>query len=227
MYGAPSSYVESFEGRWKTPDHGAPIGEIPSELRDRKWHGFRLSCRHGGALMHSKLLAAAGVASLLLFTPAGADASCCDQTKMAGHDMKAGCCDMPCCVNKEKAASEEIDILAMLPVEKDRQLLPVSPALQKTEVWFQRPVWVNGHILQGRYVIEHDNDRMARGEPCTHIYAYDNQKEPVVRFHCTHLERDRASQNIAVLATVLDGSMQKLMEIQFAGETASHGVPER
>jgi hypothetical protein len=176
--------------------------------------------------MHSKLLAAAGVASLLLFTPAAADASCCDQTKMAGHDMKGGCCDMPCCADKAaKPASEEIDILAMLPLENDRQLLPAPQARQQTEVWFQRPVRVGGHILQGRYVIEHDNDRMARGEPCTHIYAYDNQKVPVVRFHCTHFERDRAGRNIAVLATIGDGSMQQLMEFQFAGETAAHGVP--
>jgi hypothetical protein len=175
--------------------------------------------------MHFKLLAAAGVASLLLFTPAAADASCCDQTKMAGHDMKGGCCDMPCCADKAvNTASEEIDIVAMLPLERDL-LLPAPPARQQTQVWFQRPVWVGGHILQGRYVIEHDNDRMARGEPCTHIYAYDNQKVPVVRFHCTHLERDRAGQNIAVLATVSDGNMQKLLEFQFAGETASHGVP--
>ena len=176
--------------------------------------------------MHFKLLAAAGVASLLLFSPAAADASCCDQTKMAGHDMKGGCCDMPCCADKAvNAASEEIDILAMLPREKDLLPFPAPPARQLTEVWFQRPVFVGGHILQGRYVIEHDNDRMARGEPCTHIYAYDNQKLPVVRFHCTHLERGRAGENIAVLVSLSDGTMQKLLEFQFAGETAAHGVP--
>src|SRR6187401_716522 len=88
-------------------------------------------------LMHFRLLAAAGVASLLLFTPAAADASCCDQTKMAGHDMKGGCCDMPCCADKAvNAASEEIDILAMLPREKDLLPFPAPPARQ--EVLFAR-----------------------------------------------------------------------------------------
>ena len=174
--------------------------------------------------MHFKLLAAAGVASLMLLTPAAADASCCDQTKMAGHEMKGGCCDMPCCANKAvKAEPKEIELL--LPLENDPQLNPAPPVRQRTEVWFQRPVRVGGYILQGRYVIEHDNDRMARGEPCTHIYAYDNQKLPVVAFHCTHLERGRAGENIAVLVSVGDGTMQKLTEFQFAGETAAHGVP--
>ena len=175
--------------------------------------------------MHSKLIAAAGIAGLLLVAPASADASCCDQEK---HMMKAGapCCDMPCCADRAaKSEPKDVDLLLLLPPENDPQLFPAPPARQRTDVWFHRPVWVGGHILQGRYVIEHDNDRMARGEPCTHIYAYNNQQLPVVRFHCTHLERDRAGKNTAVLATVSDGSMQQLLEFQFAGETASHGVP--
>ena len=173
--------------------------------------------------MYSKLIAIAGVAGLFLLAPVSADASCCDQSK---HQMKAGapCCDMPCCADHAVKAKPK-EMVWVLPLENDPQLFPAPPVRQLTEVWFQRPVMVGRHILQGRYVIEHDNDRMARGEPCTHIYAYDNQKVPVVAFHCTHLERDRAGKNTAVLATVGDGSMQQLLEFQFAGEMASHGVP--
>ncbi len=88
------------QGAGKSPNRGAPTREILQRIHsDRERHGFRLSIRHGGVLMHFKLLAAAGVASLLLFTPAAADASCCNQAKMAGHDMKGGCCDMPCCAD--------------------------------------------------------------------------------------------------------------------------------
>ncbi len=174
--------------------------------------------------MHFKLFAAAGMACLLLSTPAAAAASCCDQTKMAGHDMKGGCCDMPCCADKA-ATAEPSAIELLLQVGMDRQLDPAPPVRQVTEVWFHRPVRVGSHILQGRYVIEHDNDRMARGQPCTHIYAYNNQRVPVVVFHCTHLERGRTGANIAVLASIGDGNMQQLLEFQFAGETAAHGVP--
>jgi hypothetical protein len=100
-----------------------------------------------------------------------------------------------------------------------------TPARQAVYVWFQRPVTVGRHILQGRYVIEHDNDRMARGEPCTRIYAYNDQRLPVVEFNCIHLERDNAHQHQVVLASLNDG-MQQFLEFQFAGETGAHGLPK-
>jgi hypothetical protein len=173
--------------------------------------------------MHRTLVAAAGMAVALFMAPASADASCCDQAK---HQMKAGapCCDMPCCADHAvKAEPKEIALL--IPLENDPQLNPAPPVRQQTEVWFQRPVMVGRHILQGRYVIEHDNDRMARGEPCTYIYAYEDRTKPVVAFHCTHLERDRNGTNTVALITTSDGSMQKMTEFQFAGEAAAHGVP--
>ena len=173
--------------------------------------------------MHRTLVAAAGMAVALFLAPASADASCCDQAK---HQMKAGapCCDMPCCADHAVKA-EPTDIELLLPLENDPQLNPAPPVRQQTEVWFQRPVMVGRHILQGRYVIEHDNDRMARGEPCTHIYAYNDRTKPVVAFHCTHLERDRNGTNTVALATIGDGSIQTMTEFQFAGEHAAHGVP--
>src|SRR6187397_3011617 len=121
--------------------------------------------------MHSKLLAAAGIAALVIFAPVRADASCCDKAKDASHQMKA---EMPCCTAQpEMKCCAEPDAIAMLLQGQDLldpQWAPAPPVRQATEVWFQRPVRVGRNILQGRYVIEHDNDRMARGEPCTHIY---------------------------------------------------------
>lgn len=178
----------------------------------------------------NKYFALAGVAGLLFLLPGRADAaSCCDQSKGAAHDMKsmadmkAGCCDMPCCADK-MAKAEPSAIAMLLPAELET-LAPL--ANQKTEVWFQRPVRVGKVILQGRYVIEHDNDRMARGEPCTYIYAFNDRTKPVVTFHCTHLERGPVSANTVVLYPIGDGAMQGMAEFQFTGETAAHGVPIR
>jgi len=132
---------------------------------------------------------------------------------------------MPCCADKDAVQI----LLAMAPMQGDPQLQddpqlnPAPPARQLTDVWFKQPVLFGNKILQGHYVIEHDNDRMARGEPCTHIYAFDDRTKPVVAFHCTHLERPRASQNTAVLITKDDHKV--MTEFQFAGETAAHGVP--
>ena len=146
--------------------------------------------------MHLKFLVAAGAAVMLL-VPARANA----QTEF-----------------------NAIDVLLSMDSLASPQLNPAPPVRQATDVWFKRPVMIGKSILQGHYVIEHDNDRMARGEPCTHIYAFDDREKPVVKFHCTHLERNRATQNIAVLETRAD--MEHLTEFQFAGEVAAHGVPK-
>jgi len=165
--------------------------------------------------MHLKFLAAAGAAAFLLASPAPADAACCDQKMMS-------CCEtrvMPCCADQDALQI----LMAVAPLQNDPQLNPAPPVRQLTEIWFKDPTFVGKSILQGHYVIEHDNDRMARGEPCTHIYAFDDRSTPVVTFHCTHIERNRTSQNIAVLANW--GDMKVLKEFQFGGETAAHGVP--
>jgi hypothetical protein len=173
--------------------------------------------------MHFHLLAAGAVAGLMLFAPATADAACCDKNPQ-GHQAMP-CCQnheaKPCCGNHQ--ASQPTIVEQFL--EMDPQLNPAPPVRQVVEVWFTRPTLVGRSIVQGRYLIEHDNDRMARGEPCTHIYAFNDQKHPVVAFHCTHLERDRASDNLVMLIDDAASGMKRLTEFQFAGETASHGHP--
>jgi len=168
--------------------------------------------------MHSKLLVAAAAAGFIMAMPAAADAACCNP---AMHAAKAPCCDMPCCTGKS------VEDVLLSQMTQDPQLTPAPPVTQVAEVWFTRPTLVGKAILQGRYVIEHDTDRMARGEPCTHIYAYNDRTKPVVAFHCTHLERERAGQNIVVLVNAAEPGLKRLTEFQFAGETASHGYPVR
>ena len=175
--------------------------------------------------MPLKLLAAAGAAAFLLFSPARADAACCEQKMMS-------CCEsqpMPCCADKDVKDAVQV-LLSLAPptddpvlLQDNPQLNPAPPVRQLTSIWFKQPVKFGNKILQGHYVIEHDNDRMARGEPCTHIYAFDDRTTPVVTFHCTHIERGRVSENIAVLST--KGDYKVMTEFQFAGETAAHGVP--
>jgi hypothetical protein len=172
--------------------------------------------------MHFKLLAAGAVAGLMLFAPAAADAACCEKNH---KDHQA----MPCCKDQAKACCGDHHAAAPTIVEQfleaDPQLTPAPPARQVVEAWFAQPTLIGRTIVQGRYVIEHDNDRMARGEPCTHVYAYDDQQTPVATFHCTHLQRDRAEDNLLVLITDAATGMKRLVEFQFLGETASHGHP--
>jgi hypothetical protein len=165
--------------------------------------------------MHHKFLAAAAFAAALFFLPSPTFASCCDQAP--------GCCDkaMAACCEHSGHASD-INVLELVPI--DTQIGATPNARQTFEVWFKNPTWIGKVIVQGRYVIEHDNDRMARGEPCTHIYAYDDHEKPVATFHCTHLERERTNANTVGLITTPDG-FKRLTEFQFAGESAGHGYP--
>lgn len=169
--------------------------------------------------MQSHVLSTTLFASLCLaWFPAPAAAQCC-----AGHQTPAAatsCCaghdqaSMPCCASHDHGVAPALAEGA----------LP-APAVQTAVVTFRNPVRVGDRVLMGRYVIEHDNDRMARGEPCTYIYDADNQWVPVVTFHCTHLTRPVPAANTVVLRRNGADPVQELREFQFAGESASHGVP--
>jgi hypothetical protein len=96
---------------------------------------------------------------------------------------------------------------------------------QQAVVRFWNPVRVAGKILMGKYIVEHDTDRMARGEPCTHIYDFYSKKLAAA-FHCTHLTRP-ASGTATVSVKPRPQLPAVMTEFQFAGETDAHGVPAR
>jgi hypothetical protein len=149
-------------------------------------------------------------ASLILAIPAPASAmECCDGCQanacpmMIGHD------------GDQHAAA------VLLPkIDAER------PVRQTAVVWFTKPVLVGDRILLGKYIIEHDYDRQASGKPCTHIYAADDPRLPVVMFHCTHLERTAIEHGtVTVVSTGDPTGPKRLTAFQFAGEAAAHGVP--
>jgi hypothetical protein len=174
--------------------------------------------------MYSRLLASIGLAGLLFASPAFAAAPCC-------QDMKAdkACCDMPCCKDHAgmmAATDPDLTDPFFLAVSYEPPVPPLAtePVRQAIVVWFQQPVRIGNNILQGRYVIEHDNDRMAAGGPCTYIYKFEDQKVPVVAFHCLHLEGTNGEKGAVVLHKGADGFLH-LDEFQFPGDPAAHGMP--
>ena len=191
---------------------------------------------------------ALGISPIVL----AADEACCDQPQSVCCDKaaKACCsdstpcempcckddtCDMPCCKSKPAQMScckdnppvdNAIDVLLLVSGGVDWSLPSIKTGRQTVAVWFRRPVLVGHSVLMGKYVIEHDTARMARGEPCTHIYAADDQTKPVVAFHCTHLQADRSDRDRVMLQSIGDG-MKRLLSFQFAGDDAAHGYPSR
>jgi hypothetical protein len=165
--------------------------------------------------MRIKLFAFAALTLFLVFSPSSADAFGWCEDKTCCHERAA------CCRDQGNMIAARVLIPPLDPIE------PVTVvARQVAVVLFMKPVKVGDSILLGKYIIEHDNDRMARGLPCTHIYAAGKPQVPVVKFHCTHLERGQAERNTVVLNSTGDVSVPSAMvAFQFAGETAAHGVP--
>lgn len=90
---------------------------------------------------------------------------------------------------------------------------------------FPTPVTVQGIVLKGRYLFVHDDVAMARGDACTYIYKGEAEVRDrlVTSFHCIHIERTKAEKFIWRARETTLGV--ELVEFQFSGETASHGVP--
>jgi hypothetical protein len=99
-------------------------------------------------------------------------------------------------------------------------------AREYARVTFREPVKVLGAMLMGEYVIEHDEIRMAAGGPCTAIYRPNDMTHPVLSFHCVHLTRPVPDVTRIVLTRQI-GRPAEMTEFQFAGASASHGVPVR
>lgn len=164
--------------------------------------------------MRFRILVFAILASFMVLTSAStlaAAGSCdCCADKACCLEMKAACC---------KHDGDQAAAKALLPAPE--------PARQTAVVWFKNPVLVGDNILLGKYIIEHDNDRMAKGLPCTHIYAASKPQVPVVKFHCVHLDRDASDRDRVTLYPTGDPSIPgKFTSFQFKGETAAHGVPQ-
>ena len=102
-----------------------------------------------------------------------------------------------------------------------------SATRQDAVVEFTDKTKLGGEILLGKYYFEHDDSRMARGEACMYVYAYDGDKagKLVVSFHCTPVERPKVRETVVSLAMTSSPGVFLLQEIQFAGSTKGHVVP--
>ena len=98
---------------------------------------------------------------------------------------------------------------------------------ESATIEFTEPVKVLNVVLKGKYLIVHDDDKMAAGEACTYIYETRSggADKLVLSFHCTPVMREKAAT--FTFRTVLspDGKMQEFREFQFAGSRESHEVP--
>lgn len=106
--------------------------------------------------------------------------------------------------------------------------LDALPAKRTAIVRFLRPTIVAGAFVIGTVVIEHDDEKMAKGEPCTTVYRYKSKNElgePIVSFMCMPQDRPYATKFEATLNRGVSWP-DRLVEYQIAGEHEGHGVPQ-
>lgn len=97
---------------------------------------------------------------------------------------------------------------------------------RKAVAEFTDPITVQGAVLKGKYLFVHDDAAMNRGEACTYIYegVAEVPDNLVISFHCIHIERTKATNFIWRSRETAPGVVE-LVDFQFSGETAAHGVP--
>lgn len=96
-------------------------------------------------------------------------------------------------------------------------------------VRFVKPIVIAGAIVEGTVIFEHDDARMARGEPCTTVFEADPvthaKRRVAVEFMCVPVERAVAKTFQATCKRLFTAAPERLVEYQFAGEAEGHGVP--
>jgi hypothetical protein len=106
--------------------------------------------------------------------------------------------------------------------------LAVAPTRRASVVRFLKPTIIARTPVIGTVVIEHDDARMARGEPCTTVYRYDAKHKArgdvIVGFMCTPKNRPLAKAFEATFNKSALG-LDVLTEYQLEGEAEGHGVP--
>ena len=94
---------------------------------------------------------------------------------------------------------------------------------ERATIEFAQTVKLLNVVLKGKYLVVHDEERMAKGEDCT--YIYDRKGQLVVSFHCTPVERPKSESFRVVTRRVDPSGLSEIVEIQFAGSTEAHKVP--
>jgi len=91
---------------------------------------------------------------------------------------------------------------------------------------FNEPVQLMGVKLKGEYLFVHNDDAMAAGEACTHVYKgqAENPDQLVASFHCTPASRAKVG-NFTVRTMLISPGQYDLREFQFSGSTEAHLVP--
>jgi len=97
---------------------------------------------------------------------------------------------------------------------------------EKAIMKFDKPVMLMGVVLNGTYLLVHDDQAMARGDACTYVYKGEAalRNKLVVSFHCKPKDRNKVA-HFTVRSIETPEGQNELTEFQFSNSTEGHLVP--
>ena len=109
--------------------------------------------------------------------------------------------------------------------------LNAAPLRRSAVAYLTEPTLVGDAFIVGPVQITHDDERMARGEPCTEIRLFDPAKnratEVIASFHCIP-RRGPAVPRLTIKTRPSAYAFGcELASYQFANDSEIHGVPPR
>lgn len=107
-------------------------------------------------------------------------------------------------------------------------LTTAAPTAKWAVIALSEPTLIAGSFASGPVLIEHDDGRMARGEPCTKVYQFLPGKglgEKIVSFHCKPRWVKTVDDRFVLETRRNNNNYCVLLEYRFAGDAEAHGVP--
>jgi hypothetical protein len=106
-----------------------------------------------------------------------------------------------------------------------------APPTQSAVAYLSEPTLIGNAFIVGPVLITHDDERMARGGPCTTIHLFDpvtgRATEELTSFHCIPRFGSRVAKLTITTRPSTLGYGCVLTAYQFAGDREIHGVPQR
>jgi hypothetical protein len=108
---------------------------------------------------------------------------------------------------------------------------PASPGYdngsdrERAVVEFRDSVKFHDVVLRGRYLLVHDETKMAQGQPCFYIYTEKRGEalKLVTSFHCKSVIREPADEfRIVIARSRTPFELPEVQEVQFAGFVKAH-----
>lgn len=101
--------------------------------------------------------------------------------------------------------------------------LDVTPTQDSVWAHFIHPVvFVDRLLPEGDYLVVHDNEKSAMGEPCLYVYGKSDLDEPLLAIHCVRKTQEPTERTKIVWGSIRRDNVREFGYIQFPGESFAH-----